>query len=45
MKSGFISESKLCENLRRFNGSLLYQAMSLCHGDGLVDEDVAGFVK
>ncbi len=41
----FISVSKLCENLRRFHGSLLYQAVNLCHGFGLVDEDVAGFVR
>jgi hypothetical protein len=45
VKCGFISESKLCENLRRFHGSLLYQAVNLCHGAGLVDEDAAGFVR
>ncbi len=44
VKCDFISESNLCENLRRFHGSLLYQAVNLCHGFGLVDEDVAGFV-
>ncbi len=45
VKCGFISESKLCEKLRRFHGSLLYQAVNLCHGFGLVDEDVVGFVR
>ncbi len=29
VKCGFISESKLCENLRRFHGSLLYQDVNL----------------
>ena len=45
VKCGFISEAKLCGGLRRFHGSLLYQAVNLCHGSGLVDEDVAGFVR
>ncbi len=45
MKCGFISEAKLCWNLRRFRGSLVYQAVSMCHGSGLVDEDVANFVR
>jgi hypothetical protein len=45
VRCGFISESKLCEKLRRFHGSLLYQAVNLCHGSGLVDEDVVGFVR
>ncbi len=45
VKCGFINESKLCENLRRFHGSLLYQDVNLCHGSSLVDEDVAGFVR
>ncbi len=31
--------------LRRFHGSLLYQAVNMCHGSGLVDEDVVGFVR
>ncbi len=42
VKCGFISDSKLCENFKRVNGSLLCQAMGLCHGSGLVDEDVEG---
>ena len=45
VKCGFISEAKLCGGLRRFHGSLLNQAVNLCHGSGLVDEDVAGFVR
>ncbi len=45
VRCGFISESKLCEKLKRFHGSLLYQAVNLCHGSGLVDEDVAGFIR
>ncbi len=45
VKCGFISEPKLCERYKRFHGSLLYQAINLCHGSGLVDEDVAGFVR
>ncbi len=45
MRCSFISESKLCEKLRRFHGSLLYQAVNLCHGSGFVDEDVVGFVS
>jgi hypothetical protein len=39
VKCGFISESKVCENLRRFLGSLLYQAVSLGF------ENVVGFVR
>ena len=45
VKCGFISEAKMCGGLSRFHGSLLYQAVNLCHGSGLVDEDVAGFVR
>ncbi len=45
VKCGFISEAKLCGGLRRFHGSLLYQSVNLCLGSGLVDEDVAGFVR
>ena len=45
VRCGFISESKLCEKLKRFHGSLLYQAVNVCHGFGLVDEDVAGFAR
>ncbi len=45
VKCGFISELKMCETLKRFHGSLLYQAMNLCHGSGLVDEYVVGFVR
>ncbi len=41
VKCGLISEAKLCGGLRR----LLYQAVNLCHGSGLVDEDVVGFVR
>ncbi len=44
-RCGFISESKLCEKKKRFHGSLLYQAVNLCHGFGIVDENVAGFVR
>ncbi len=45
VKCGFIDEAKLCEQLRRFHGALLYHAVSLCHGSGLVDEDVGNFVR
>ena len=45
VKCGFISEARLCMGVRRFFGSLVYQAVNLCHGSGLVDEDVAGFVR
>ena len=45
MKCGFISEAKLCERLRRFHGSLMYQAVNLCHGSGLVDGDVVNFAR
>ena len=41
----FISEAVLCKNLNKLHGALLYQAVSLCHGFGLLDEDVRGFVK
>ncbi len=43
VRCGFISEADLCGNLRRLHGELLYQVVSLCHGSGLVDEDVRGF--
>ncbi len=43
VKCGFISESELCENVKRFHGALLYQVVGLCHGFGLADEDVEGF--
>ncbi len=43
VKCSFISESELCENLRILHGALLYQAVDLCNGFGLVDEDVEGF--
>ncbi len=45
VRCGFISEAKLCWELRRFHGSLLYQAVNMCHGSGLVDKDVVGFVR
>ncbi len=45
VKCGLRSESKLCEKLKRLHGSLLYQAVNLCHGSGLGDEDVASFVR
>ncbi len=45
VKCGFISESKLREKLKRFHGSLLYQVVNLCHGSGLVDENIEGFVR
>ncbi len=45
VKCGFIDEAKPCEKLRRFHGAMLYQAVSLCHGSGLVDEDVVNFVR
>ncbi len=45
VRCGFTSEADLCGNLRRLHGRLLYQAVSLCHGSGLVDEDVGGFVR
>ncbi len=44
-KCSFISESELCEKLKRFHGALLFQVVGLCHGFGLVDEDVGGFVR
>ncbi len=45
MKCGFISEAKLCERLRKFHVSLLYQPVNPCRGSGLVDEDVVNFVR
>ncbi len=44
-RCGFISKAKLCERLRRFHGLLLYLVVNLCHGSGLVDEDVVNFVR
>jgi hypothetical protein len=45
VKCGFISENTLCDNLFKLHGALLFQAVSLCHGSGLVDEDIKGFVR
>ena len=45
VKCGFIDETALCRNLYKMHGALLFQAISLCHGSGLVDEDVKGFVR
>ncbi len=42
VKFGFTSKSKLCENFERLHGALLYQAVDLCRGFGLVDEDIEG---
>ena len=44
VRCGILGEGDLCEHLGRV-GSLLFQLVELCHGPGLVDATVIGFMR
>ena len=44
VRCGILGEGDLCEHLGRV-GSLLFQLVGLCHGPGLVDAAVIGFMR
>ncbi len=44
VRCGILGEGDLCEHLGRV-GSLLFQLVGLCHGPGLLDVTVTGFMR
>ena len=44
VRCGILGGGDLCEHLGRV-GSLLFQLVELCHGPGLVDAAVTGFMR
>ena len=44
VRCGILGQADLCEHLGRV-GSLLFQLVELCHGPGLVDAAVTGFMR